>query len=193
MYTFIARRLLATLPVLLIVAVLVFLMLRLTPGDPAAMLAGDAASAEQIAAWRFGGWFDRALMGFAVMGFSIPVFVLAYILIWIVSLNLGWFPVQGYRRLADGFWPFLHHLVLPPITLSVLYIALIARGTRVGARGARRGLHPHGARQGLARVARAGAPRARQRRGADRHRDRHRHRAAYRRRCGARGGVRDFR
>jgi len=201
MVGFIVRRLLATIPVLLIVAVLVFLMLRLTPGDPAAILAGDAANAEQIAAiraslgldrslpvqfaiwlgqllqgelgqsyfykmqvtqligqrleptmalatltiffavivsiplgvlaaWRFGGWFDRALMGFSVLGFSVPVFVLAYILIWIVSLQLGWFPVQGYRRLADGFFPFLHHLILPALTLSVIYIALIARVTR---------------------------------------------------------------
>jgi peptide/nickel transport system permease protein len=181
--------------------VLVFLLLRLTPGDPAAILAGDAASSAQIAeiraslgldrslpvqfgiwlgnlargelgqsyfykmqvtqligqrleptmalatltilfavvvsiplgvlaAWRFGGWFDRALMGFSVLGFSVPVFVLAYILIWIVSLQLGWFPVQGYRRLADGFFPFLHHLILPALTLSVIYIALIARVTR---------------------------------------------------------------
>ena len=201
MVGFIVRRLLATIPVLLIVAVLVFLMLRLTPGDPAAILAGDAANAEQIAAiraslgldrslpvqfaiwlgqllqgelgqsyfykmpvtqligqrleptfalatltivfavvvsiplgavaaWRFGGWFDRTLMGFSVLGFSVPVFVLAYMLIWLVSLQLGWFPVQGYRRLADGFAPFLHHLVLPALTLSVIYIALIARVTR---------------------------------------------------------------
>jgi peptide/nickel transport system permease protein len=83
-----------------------------------------------IAAWRFGGWFDRFLMGFSVMGFSVPVFVLAYMLIWLVSLKLGWFPVQGYRRLANGFFPFLHHLILPAITLSVIYIALIARVTR---------------------------------------------------------------
>jgi peptide/nickel transport system permease protein len=201
MYAFILRRLLATIPVLLIVALLVFLLLRLTPGDPAAIMAGDAANADQIAeiraglgldkplvvqfglwmkkivtgdlgesfyfrikvtaligqrleptmalatltiliavlvsvplgalaAWRFGGWFDRALMGFSVMGFSIPVFVLAYLLIWLVSLQLGWLPVQGYRRLADGFWPFLQHLILPAITLSVIYIALIARVTR---------------------------------------------------------------
>ena len=180
---------------------LVFLLLRLTPGDPAAIMAGDAATAEQIeriraglgldrplvvqfgiwlekiltgdlgesyyfrikvvtligqrleptfalaaftiliavvvsipmgvlAAWRFGGWFDRALMGFSVLGFSIPVFVLAYILIYIVSLKLGWLPVQGYARLADGFWPFIRHLILPAITLSVIYIALIARVTR---------------------------------------------------------------
>jgi peptide/nickel transport system permease protein len=201
MLPFLARRLLATIPVLAIVAVLVFLMLRMTPGDPAAILAGDAASTEQIAriratlgldrpilaqfgiwignlatgdlgesfyyktkvatligqrleptialatltiviavvvsvplgiiaAWRFGGWFDRALMGFSVLGFSVPVFVLAYLLIWFVSLKLGWLPVQGYQRLADGFWPFLRHLILPSVTLSVIYIALIARVTR---------------------------------------------------------------
>lgn len=180
---------------------LVFLLLRLTPGDPAAILAGDAASSEQIAAirvslgldrplvaqfaiwmgkllggdlgqsyyfridvasliaqrleptfalaaltilvavmvsiplgvlaaWRFGGWLDRALMGFSVMGFSVPVFVLAYLLIWLLSLKLEWLPVQGYARIADGFGPFIRHLILPSITLSVIYIALIARVTR---------------------------------------------------------------
>jgi peptide/nickel transport system permease protein len=199
--SFLARRLLATLPVLLIVAVLVVLMLRLTPGDPAAVLAGDAANTEQIAqirtglgldrsipeqfaiwfgrtltgdlgesfyyktrvteligqrieptvslalltitiavlvavplgvlaAWRFGGALDRSLMAFSVLGFSIPVFVLAYLLIWLVSLKLGWLPVQGYRRLDDGVLPWLQHLLLPAITLSVIYIALIARVTR---------------------------------------------------------------
>ncbi len=201
MGSFLARRLLATLPVLLIVAVLVFLMLRLTPGDPAAVLAGDAASTEQIAqirsglgldrsipeqfaiwfgrlltgdlgesfyyktrvtdligqrleptvslavltitlavvvavplgvlaAWRFGGWLDRALMAFSVLGFSIPVFVLAYGLIWLVSLKLGWLPVQGYKRIGEGIGAWLQHLLLPSITLSVIYIALIARVTR---------------------------------------------------------------
>ena len=55
-----------------------------------------------LAAWRFGGWLDRALMAFSVLGFSVPVFVLAYLLIWLVSLKLGWLPVQGYQRLADG-------------------------------------------------------------------------------------------
>jgi len=201
MYRFLARRLLATIPVLLIVAVLVFMMLRLTPGDPAAILAGDAANVDQIAsiraglgldrpivvqfgiwignllsgdlgesfyyktkvatligqrleptlslaamtiliavlvavplgvlaAWRHGGWFDRTLMGFSVVGFSIPIFVLAYILIWIVSLKLGWLPVQGYKRLAEGFGPWLQHLLLPSITLSIIYVALIARVTR---------------------------------------------------------------
>ncbi len=201
MLQFIARRLLATVPVLAIVAVLVFLLLRLTPGDPAAILAGDAASSEQIeairrtlglerplpvqfgiwigqmlqgdlgesyyykvrvteliaqrleptlslaaltiviavlvsvplgtlAAWRFGSWFDRLLMAFSVFGFSVPVFVLGYVLVWLVSLKLGWLPVQGYKRLADGFWPYLEHLILPALTLSVIYIALLARVTR---------------------------------------------------------------
>jgi peptide/nickel transport system permease protein len=183
------------------VAVLVFLLLRLTPGDPAAILAGDAATAEQIAliradlgldkplvvqfgiwigkvlsgdlgqsfyfrigvatligqrleptialslltlliavavsiplgvvaAWRHGGWFDRAVMAFSVAGFSVPVFVIAYGLIWLVSLQLGWLPVQGYARIADGIFPFLRHLLLPAVTLSFIYIALITRVTR---------------------------------------------------------------
>jgi len=83
-----------------------------------------------LAAWRHGGWLDRALMGFSTLGFSIPVFVLGYLLIWLVSLELGWLPVQGYRRLSEGVGPFLRHLILPSLTLSVIYIALIARVTR---------------------------------------------------------------
>ena len=201
MLNFLFRRLLSTIPVLLVVAVLVFLMLRLTPGDPAAVLAGDAAGTEQIAqirstlgldrsipeqfaiwfghmltgdlgqsyyyktpvttliaqrleptlslalitiviavavavplgvmaAWRFGGLLDRTLMGFSVLGFSIPVFVLAYLLIWLFSLKLGWLPVQGYVRLSEGLGSWLYQLVLPAVTLSVIYIALIARVTR---------------------------------------------------------------
>ena len=199
---FLLKRILSTVPVMLIVAVLVFMLLRLTPGDPAAIIAGDAASPENIArirasfgldksllvqfgiwfgnlltgnlgesyyfkktvveliaqrieptlalslltiliaivvavplgvlaAWRMGGLLDRALMGFSVLGFSIPVFVLAYILIYIVSLKLDWLPVQGYVRIGEGsFWDFLRHLILPSVTLSVIYIALIARVTR---------------------------------------------------------------
>ncbi len=52
MFGYILRRIAATVPVMLIVAALVFLMLRLTPGDPAAIIAGDNANAEQIAAIR---------------------------------------------------------------------------------------------------------------------------------------------
>ena len=69
-------------------------------------------------------------MGFSVLGFSVQVFVLAYLLIWLVRLKLGWLPVQGYKRMADGPGLWLYHLLLPALTLSVIYIALIARVTR---------------------------------------------------------------
>lgn len=198
---FLVRRGLATLPVLLVVAVIVFLLLRLTPGDPAAAIAGDAATPEQIAsireqlglnqslliqffhwsgqvlrgdlgysffykmgvaeligqrleptvsvalvtivltvliavplgvlaAWRRGSLLDRVVMGASVLGFSVPVFVAGYLLIWLFAMQLGLFPSQGYRRLADGVLPWLHHLVLPCLALAVMYAALIARVTR---------------------------------------------------------------
>jgi peptide/nickel transport system permease protein len=201
MLAFVARRILATVPVLAMVAVFVFLMLRLTPGDPAAIIAGDNATGPQIeqirerlglnepilaqfviwagnllrgnlgesfffkaqvseligqrvgptlalatvtiiitvvvavplgvlAAYRHGSWIDRLVMAFSVIGFSVPVFVLAYLLIWLLAIEIKLFPVQGYRSPADGFWPFLHRLILPSVTLSVIYIALIARITR---------------------------------------------------------------
>jgi peptide/nickel transport system permease protein len=50
-----------------------------------------------LAAWR-GGWLDRFIMGFSVMGFSMPVFVIGYVLIWLFALHLGWLPVAGLRR-----------------------------------------------------------------------------------------------
>ena len=201
MFRFLAQRLFGAIGVLLIVSLLVFLLIRLTPGDPAAIIAGDNATAEQIqrireslglerslatqfviwfgnllrgdlgesfvfnksvaaliaqrveptvalafgtilvavlvavplgvlAAWRHGGWLDRALIGVSMVGFSVPVFVLGYLLSWLFSLELGWLPVQGYRRLGQGFVPFVRYLILPSMTLSVVYIALIARVTR---------------------------------------------------------------
>ena len=201
MFAFIARRLLATIPVLGMVALFVFLMLRLTPGDPAAIIAGDNASSQQIAeirgklglddplpkqlviwagnlargdfgesfffkrkvvdlisqrieptlalaattmiitilvavplgviaAYRHGGWLDRGVMGFSVLGFSVPVFVLGYLLIYIFAVQLKVFPVQGYKSFTGGFGPFLHRILLPSLTLSVIYIALVARITR---------------------------------------------------------------
>ena len=201
MFFFIIRRLLSTIPVLLIVAVIVFLMLRLTPGDPAAALVGNNGSSADIAniraslgldqplplqfykwavqvfqgdlgesyymkspvthliaqrigptvslsiltllvtialavplgviaAWRYGGWLDRALMGFSVIGFSIPSFVIGYLLIWMIALHWQLLPVQGYAPMAQGIGKWLSHLVLPAITLSIIYLALIARVTR---------------------------------------------------------------
>ncbi len=83
-----------------------------------------------LAAYRQGTWVDRVVMGLSVMGFSVPVFVIGYVLIYVFAIELGWFPVQGYQRLAEGFWGFLQRLVLPSLTLSVIYVALIARITR---------------------------------------------------------------
>ncbi|MCY4589744.1 MAG: ABC transporter permease [Alphaproteobacteria bacterium] len=201
MYGFLMRRLAATIPVLGMVALFVFLLLRMTPGDPAAVLAGDNGTPQQIAeiretlglnkpipvqlgiwfsnllqgdlgqsyffkkdvtelillrveptvalaittlvitvliavpigviaAYRHGTWLDRCVMGFSVLGFSVPVFVVGYILIYLFAMQFKMFPVQGYKELADGFFPFIHRLILPSITLSVIYIALIARITR---------------------------------------------------------------
>jgi peptide/nickel transport system permease protein len=70
------------------------------------------------------------VMGLSVVGFSVPVFVLGYALLYVFSIELGWLPVQGYSRLADGLGPFLERLVLPSVTLALVYVALIARITR---------------------------------------------------------------
>ncbi|MFG1357343.1 ABC transporter permease [Xanthobacter pseudotagetidis] len=203
MLMFLARRLAATVPVAVIVAVIVFLMTRLAPGDPAGALVGNAGTSADIdmvrqqlgldrslpvqflhwagqmlsgdlgtsyflkrpvtelvaqrieptlslaavtivlsvlialplgvvAAWRKGSLIDRILMSFSVMGFSVPVFLIGYVLIWLFALQWGVLPVQGYARLGDGapVLAWLRHLILPSVTLSVVYIALIARVTR---------------------------------------------------------------
>lgn len=201
MLTTILRRLLATIPVMAIVAVIVFSLLYLTPGDPAAVLAGEQATTADIerlrtslgldepylvrfgqwlsgvvqgdlgtsifsrrpvmdlivqrleptialsvaslaiavliavplgvvAAWRSGGIIDRLAMSFAVLGFSLPVFVLSYLLIALISVELKWLPVQGYVPIAYGFGPFARHLVLPAMSLGIVNAALIARITR---------------------------------------------------------------
>jgi peptide/nickel transport system permease protein len=83
-----------------------------------------------IAAWKAGTWIDRSLMAFAVFGFSVPVFVVGYLLAYVFALQLDWFPVQGYTPIARGFWPWLENLVLPAVALGCVYIALIARITR---------------------------------------------------------------
>ncbi|MEC5344605.1 ABC transporter permease [Brenneria populi] len=198
---FILQRLAATLPVLCIVAVIVFLLLRLTSGDPALILAGDSATPEQLekirismgldkpvlqqfliwvsgllhgdlgvslisgtpvsamiadrfapslalclstivlavivaiplgimAAWRQGKPLDRLIMAGSVIGFSVPVFIFGYVLILVFARWLGWLPVQGYRAMSEGLWPFLERLILPTLALSTAYIALIARIVR---------------------------------------------------------------
>src|SRR5438477_411009 len=75
-----------------------------------------------LAAIKRGTWIDRGLMGFSVLGFSVPVFVIGYVLIYLFAIRLGWLPVQGYQRLADGLGGFLERLILPSITLAIIYI-----------------------------------------------------------------------
>jgi peptide/nickel transport system permease protein len=88
-----------------------------------------------VAAWNKGSWIDRLVMVLAVSGFSMPVFWLGFILVYVFALSFAWLPVQGYRPLASGFWPFLRHLILPALTLSVIYLALVARMTRASMLG----------------------------------------------------------
>jgi peptide/nickel transport system permease protein len=83
-----------------------------------------------LAAYKQGTWIDRTVMGFSVIGFSVPVFVLGYMLIYLLAVKLDWFPVQGYQYIRDGVGGWLLHLILPALTLSVVFVALIARMTR---------------------------------------------------------------
>ena len=83
-----------------------------------------------LAAWRVGRWTDRVLMATAVLGFSMPVFVLGYVMVYVFSAKLGWFPVQGYSPLEKGIGPFLRHLTLPAIAIGSTFLALISRVTR---------------------------------------------------------------
>ena len=83
-----------------------------------------------LAAWKHGTWIDRAVMMLAVFGFSVPVFVVGYLLAYLFALQLDWLPVQGFTSISDGLWPFLRNLILPTIALGLIFIALIARITR---------------------------------------------------------------
>ncbi|WP_257166602.1 ABC transporter permease [Bradyrhizobium sp. SRS-191] len=201
MLAYALRRVLSTLPVMAIVALFVFSLLYIAPGDPAAVIAGDQASPADVeriranlgldqpflvqfgswvwrllhfdlgtsiftnlpvaamiaqrieptlslmmvtlfltiiiavplgvlAAWKAGTWIDRVIMAFAVFGFSVPVFVVGYILAYVFALKFDLLPVQGYTPLSQGFWPWLQNLILPAVALGCVYIALIARITR---------------------------------------------------------------
>ncbi len=201
MFAYVVRRILATIPVMAIVALFVFSLLYIAPGDPAAVIAGDQATPEDVerirqslgldrpylvrfgawvfdilrgdlgvsiftnlpvltmikqrveptlslmvvtlllsvsiavplgvvAAWKVGTWIDNLVMSFAVLSFSVPVFVVGYLLAYVFALELDWLPVQGYTSISQGVGPWLENLILPAIALGSVYIALIARITR---------------------------------------------------------------
>src|SRR5262249_36620197 len=83
-----------------------------------------------VGAWKAGKFIDRLVMLFSVLGFSMPVFVFAYLLIYLFAIQLDWLPVQGYTPLHEGFWPWLSHLILPSTSLGTLYMALVGRISR---------------------------------------------------------------
>jgi peptide/nickel transport system permease protein len=83
-----------------------------------------------VAAWKAGSWIDRTIMAFAVFAFSLPVFVVGYVLAYVFALQFEWLPVQGYTPLTAGLGPWLRNLILPSLALGSVYIALIARVTR---------------------------------------------------------------
>ena len=197
----IGRRLLGTIPVMAVVAIVAFLLIYISPGDPAAIIAGDTATADDIArirsgmgldrplpqqfviwlwnvlhgdlgksvvsgqpvaglirqrleptlslafttivfsvavalplgtlaASKAGSWADRGLTMFSILFFSLPVFLTGYVLIDVLALNLRLFPIQGYKPLSAGIGPWLGHLALPTICVSIVFVALISRMTR---------------------------------------------------------------
>ena len=201
MRAYIGRRLLLVIPTILVVAIFTFGLLQITPGDPAALLAGEEETAEDIekirkslgldkpvgqqfvewigklargdlgtsirsgkpvtgiiigrleptialtilteivavsvaiplgvlAAWKSNTWIDRTVMGFSVLGFSIPVFWLGFLLIWVFALTLQWLPAGGYERIFNGFWPFAERMILPTVSAALVIMALVARITR---------------------------------------------------------------
>jgi peptide/nickel transport system permease protein len=89
-----------------------------------------AVTAGVLAAWKAGTWIDRLVMILSVVSFSVPVFVVGYVLIYVFAITLRWLPVQGYTPITEGLWPWARHLVLPSVALGLAYVALIARITR---------------------------------------------------------------
>jgi peptide/nickel transport system permease protein len=198
---YVVRRLLALVPVMLVVATVAFVLMHLAPGDPASVIAGPYASAEDVARLQrqlgldrpllvqLGRWYwrllqgdlgnsiflrrpvieaildraeptlllttaatlvavllgvpagivsarrhgrltDQALMLGAMLGASVPNFLLGLLMILVFAVWLGWFPVAGYVPLDAGPWRTLRSLVMPAVALGLVQSALIARITR---------------------------------------------------------------
>jgi peptide/nickel transport system permease protein len=199
--TYIARRVLALIPVALVVATVAFVLIHLAPGDPAAIIAGPDAPAEDVAQLRhvlgleqplhvqLVRWYGRLVQGalgqsiflrkpvleaivdraeptllltlsatfvailigvpagvlsaryhntatdqtfmvLALLGISIPNFLLGLLFVLVFGVWLGWFPVAGYSPLEDGWLLTARSLVLPAFALGLVQSALIARIAR---------------------------------------------------------------
>jgi peptide/nickel transport system permease protein len=201
MIRLILRKLGSTVVVMGVVAVVVFMLIHLSPRDPAAVIAGDRATSADIeriraslglneplivqfglwigrlaqgdlgislfshepvlklvgsrieptlsiaiattlfsvvtaiplgilAAWQVGRWIDRIIMAIAIAAFSFPIFLIGYALVWGFALKWRLLPVQGFTALANGLVPYLQHLVLPTLSLGLVFMALLTRMTR---------------------------------------------------------------
>jgi len=83
-----------------------------------------------IAATKRGTKIDQFFMVFAMLGISVPSFLLGLLLILLFSVQLMWLPVAGYQPLSSGLFEHLKYLILPSITLGAIQAAFIARMTR---------------------------------------------------------------
>jgi len=198
---YLLRRLLAVIPVMIIVATLAFVLIHLAPGDPASVIAGPYATPDDVGKLRrqlgldeplpmqLMHWYgrlltgnlgdsiflrrpvteavmerieptllltiwgtliavllgvpagivsaryhnsavDQSLMGLALLGLSIPNFLLGLLMILVFGVWLGWLPVAGYVPLDEGLWRNTRSLLMPSISLGLVQSALIARITR---------------------------------------------------------------
>ena len=201
MHVYLLRRVIAVIPVMIVVATVAFVLIHLAPGDPASIIAGPYAAPEDVAKLRHQlgldealpvqlmKWYGRLLvgdlgqsiflrrpvleaildrleptllltswatliailigvpagvvsarfhnsaldqtfMGLALIGLSIPNFLLGLIMILVFGVWLGWLPVAGYVPLESGLWLNLRSLIMPAVSLGLVQSALIARITR---------------------------------------------------------------
>lgn len=98
---------------------------------PATLLATAAGvSLGMFAARRRGRLADPIASSTALMGFSMPVFVVGMLLVAVFSITLGWLPPTGYVSFGEDAAGFLRHLILPTLALSAAPIAITMRMTR---------------------------------------------------------------
>ncbi|HEX6154348.1 MAG TPA: ABC transporter permease [Solirubrobacterales bacterium] len=83
-----------------------------------------------LSAIRAGGWLDRILTGVSIAGISIPVFLLAPVLIYLFANQLGIFPNGQYVPFSEDPWEWAKHLILPWFTLAAISIGFYSRVVR---------------------------------------------------------------
>ncbi|MHC1551346.1 ABC transporter permease [Phyllobacterium sp. K27] len=74
--------------------------------------------------------WDAGIAVFALTGTAFPSFFLGIVLIWLLAVKAGAFPVMGFVAPWDEFWNGMYHIALPALTLSTYFIGMIVRVTR---------------------------------------------------------------